>query len=267
MANTAVTEAKTTSLVPDGLMDIFEENAGAGLQNIGADQMQIPFIRILQALSPQLNKDKPEYIKGASQGDIFNTVTGEIYPEDTGITVIPVAFEMKYLEFVPRSQGGGLVGEIPASSPDLDNTQRDGPSEVLPSGNELVRCHQNLVMVYNPETEGCSPAVLDMKKTQIKVSKKWNAQRTNIEVMGKNGSFTLPIYGTAWNITTVSESNDQGTWYNFRIARETEVSNSLAACMMKAKEMADSFQKGEIKTAAGTSDEMQQAKKTDDIPF
>ena len=76
MANTAVTEAKTTSLVPDGLMDIFEENAGAGLQNIGADQMQIPFIRILQALSPQLNKDKPEYIKGASQGDIFNTVTG-----------------------------------------------------------------------------------------------------------------------------------------------------------------------------------------------
>jgi hypothetical protein len=64
MANTAVTEAKSTNLVPDGLMDIFEENAGAGLQNIGAEQMQIPFVRILQALSPQLNKEKPDYIKG-----------------------------------------------------------------------------------------------------------------------------------------------------------------------------------------------------------
>ena len=267
MANTAVTEAKSTNLVPDGLMDIFEENAGAGLQNIGAEQMQIPFVRILQALSPQLNKEKPDYIKGASQGDIFNTVTGEIYPEETGVTVIPVAFEMKYLEFVPRSQGGGLVAEIPASSPDLNNTYREGPAEILPSGNELVRCHQHLVMVYDPETGECTPAVLDMKKTQLKVSKKWNAQRTNITAMGKKGPFTLPIYGTAWKITTVSESNDQGTWYNFRIVRETNVTEELSAGMLRAKEMADSFQKGEIKTAAGTSDEMQQATKTDDVPF
>jgi hypothetical protein len=85
--------------------------------------------------------------------------------------------------------------------------------------------------------------------------------------MGKKGPFTLPIYGTAWKITTVSESNDQGTWYNFRIVRETEVSKELSAGMLRAKEMADSFQKGEIKTAAGTSDEMQQATKTDDVPF
>ena len=32
-------------------MDMFEENAGAGLEKIGSDEMQIPFLRILQALS------------------------------------------------------------------------------------------------------------------------------------------------------------------------------------------------------------------------
>ena len=30
MANTAVAEKMNTSLAPEGLMDIFEENAGAG---------------------------------------------------------------------------------------------------------------------------------------------------------------------------------------------------------------------------------------------
>jgi len=266
MATTAVAEKANTSLAPEGLMDIFEENAGAGFEKIGQEQMQIPFVRILQALSPQLNKEKPEYIKGASQGDIFNTVTGEIYSEDTGVVVIPVAFEMKYLEFTPRSAGGGLVRELEHNDPDLSNTTREGAAEILPSGNELVRCHQHLVMVYNEETGDYDPAVLDMKKTQLKVSKKWNSQRTACRAVGKNGPFILPIYGTAWRITTVSESNDQGTWYNFKVARETDVSK-MGQAMLAAKEMAESFKKGEIKTAAGTSDEMAQATKAADVPF
>ena len=51
--------------------------------------MQIPFIRILQALSPQLNKQDSLYIKGAEQGDIFNTVNQEIYKADEGVIVVP----------------------------------------------------------------------------------------------------------------------------------------------------------------------------------
>lgn len=267
MANTAVAEAKNTSLAPAGLMDLLEQNAGAGFENIGQDQMQTPFIRIIQALSPQLNKEKPDFIKGASQGDIFNTVTGQVYPEDKGIVVIPIGFEMKYLEFTPRSAGGGLVGELKESDPDLRRTTREGAAEILPSGNELVRCHQHLVMVFDEESETYEPAILDMKKTQLKVSKRWNSQRTACRMMGKNGPFVLPIFGTAWRITTVSESNDQGTWYNFRISREEDVSK-MGAAMFEAKEMFERFQKGEIKTAAGTSDEMAQADvQKEDIPF
>ena len=73
--------------------------------------MQIPFIRVIQALSPQIKKSDLSFIEGASQGDLFNTVTGEVWDGEKGINVIPCYQETKHLEFVPRDQGGGFVGE------------------------------------------------------------------------------------------------------------------------------------------------------------
>ena len=71
----AVAKAKSAELSTDVLDDIFE-TAGDGA-HFSADEMQVPFIRILQALSPQLNKKKPEFIEGASSSDMYNTVTGQ----------------------------------------------------------------------------------------------------------------------------------------------------------------------------------------------
>lgn len=267
MSKTAVAEATTTSVAPADLMDMFEENAGAGLEKIGSDEMQIPFLRILQALSPQLNKQDSLYIKGAEQGDLFNTVSNRIYKADEGMVVIPVAFETKYLEFQLRSAGGGFVGEKNPNDPDLTRTTREGPAEILPSGNELVRTHQHLVLVYDEATGEYEPAVMDMKKTQLKVSRKWNSQRKSVRAMGKNGMFLLPIYGTAWRVTTIAESNDQGSWYNFRIDRVEDVAE-MGHAMLEAKAMAESFQKGEIKTAAASNEEMKQADSfRDEVPF
>ena len=48
------------------------------METIGADDMQIPFLRILQPLSPQLLKTDSKFIKGASAGDIFNTVNWSV---------------------------------------------------------------------------------------------------------------------------------------------------------------------------------------------
>ena len=66
MAN-AVAEKQATEVAPSTLSSLLEEEAGAGLENFTTEDMQIPFIRILQALSPQLNKQDSMYIKGAEE--------------------------------------------------------------------------------------------------------------------------------------------------------------------------------------------------------
>ena len=64
--NNQVTEKKEAGL-PANLMSEMVADSGVGLDNVTADDMQIPFLRILQALSPQLIKTNSGYIKGAEQ--------------------------------------------------------------------------------------------------------------------------------------------------------------------------------------------------------
>ena len=258
--DTQVAQKKTTEVVVSELDKLLEEDSGAGLENFTTEDMQIPFIRILQALSPQLNKQDPLYIKGAEQGDIFNTVSGEIYKADTGVTVVPAYFEKKFLEFALRSTGGGFIKELSPDDKDINLTNREGTIEMLPSGNELVRTHQHLVIAKG-ENE-MAPAVLDMKKTQLKVSRRWNTLKNGIRLpSGK----PMPLYGTAWKITTVSESNDQGTWYNYKLDRITEITKDIESMMLEARNMYQSVRKGEVKMAAASADEM--ADKGDEAPF
>ena len=151
--DTAIAQKKTTEVVVSELDKLLEEDSGAGLENFTTEDMQIPFIRILQALSPQLNKQDPLYIKGAEQGDIFNTVNQEIYKADEGVIVVPAYFEKKFLEFALRSTGGGFIRELSPTDGDINLTTREGTIETLPSGNELVRTHQHLVIAKGANGE------------------------------------------------------------------------------------------------------------------
>jgi|TARA_R100001460_G_scaffold33250_3_gene65118 hypothetical protein len=266
MADTAVVEKKEN--LPSTIMADMAQFAGEGMDSITADDMQIPFLRVLQALSPEIQKNDPKFIKGASAGDLVNTVTGETWDGDEGVVVIPCGYTLKYLEFGLRDSGGGFQGEIPANHPDLANTTREGNAEMLPSGNELVRSAQHLVMIVDTKTGATQQAICDMKKTQLKVSRRWNTQMRMVQYDGPNGLFNPPMWGTAWRLTVVSESNDRGTWYNYAIAR-VEPSEVPDAAFMAARSFFQSFKSGEVQTSAGTSDEMtkKQDNDGDDIPF
>ena len=255
-----VAQRKTTKVVASELDKMLEADAGVGLENITTDDMQIPFIRIIQALSPQLQKDDPLYIKGAEQGDIFNTVSQEIYKQDEGVIVVPAFFEKKFLEFQLRSSGGGFVRELAADDKDITMTSREGTIELLPNGNELVRTHQHLVIAQSADGT-IAPSVLDMKKTQLKVSRRWNTLKNSARL--PSGAL-MPIYGTAWQLTTVLEANDQGKWFNYKLDRINEITPAIEKMMLEARNMYQGVSKGEVKMAAASADEIA---KEEDVPF
>lgn len=258
--STAVAKKQNTELSTEVLDDIFD-HAGEGAA-FDSSEMQIPFVRVLQALSPQLNKKKPEYIDGASQGDLFNTVTNQYWGGEDGIIVIPCFQTTKYLEFVPRDLGGGFKGEIPSTSPSLQQTTRQGSKEILPNGNELVKSDQHFCLVVEPDGT-FQPAVVDMKSTQLKVSRRWKTQIAMQKIKNpKSGAMiTPPVFATMWKLTTTEESNDQGSWNNYLVERVGLVENR--DLLLEAKAFRDSIMAGQVKAAP----EEHAPARDEDIPF
>ena len=263
MAN-AVAKAKGVEVSTD-LMDDILEFAGEGAA-FDSSEMQIPFLRVLQALSPQLNKKKPEHIDGAASGDMFNTVTNEYWDGEEGVTIVPCYQTTKYLEFTPREQGGGFRGEIPANDPVLTRTERQGAKEILPTGNELVKSDQHYCLLLGADGS-FQPVVVDMKSTQLKVSRRWKTQIAMQKIPHpKTGQLiTPPVFATAWKLTTTEESNDQGSWANYQIEKVGLVDNR--DILLEAKSFRDSVAAGEVKAAPEEASTQSSSSSTDDIPF
>ena len=57
------------------------------------------------------------------------------------------------MEFALRSTGGGFIRELSPTDGDINLTTREGTIETLPSGNELVRTHQHLVIAKGANGE------------------------------------------------------------------------------------------------------------------
>jgi len=56
----------------------FSGFAGEGFQGLGKDDLAIPFLVILQSGSPQLKRSEGEYIPGAAEGMLYNSVTRQL---------------------------------------------------------------------------------------------------------------------------------------------------------------------------------------------
>lgn len=225
MTTTDIAKAANT-LPSEDMLDTMLEDAGEGT-SFSPDEMLIPYVRLAQSLSPQLNKKKPEYIEGLSNGDAYNNVTGEFWPGEEGLKVIPCYQVTKWFEFIPRASGGGLVGEIHPNDPVLQQTQRDGGAEVLPNGNELVKSDQHYCLIIGDDGM-YQPVVVDMKSTQLKVSRRWKTQISmrKIKHPSTGRLLTPPLYASIWHLRSVEESNDKGDFFNWSVTYDSMVSDA-----------------------------------------
>jgi hypothetical protein len=221
-------------------------------------ELQIPFVRVIQALSPQIKKNDSAFIKGASQGDAFNTVTGDYWSGEEGFEVVPCLQQTKYLEFIPRDQGGGgFVGELSADDPNIARATRTGGKEILPNGNELVKSDQHYCMLIG--SDGLyQPVIVDMKSTQLSVSRRWKTQIAMLKVKDAQGVLKTPaLFGTVWRLTTVEQSNDMGTWYNWSVEKVKMIDDE--ALLQEAINFRKSIQKGEAKAVVEDHDDKEEA--------
>lgn len=201
----------------------FEEDAGAGAEDITMRDQIIPFYRIIQGLSPQKKRSDPaNFIPEAKEGMLFNTATKQLMDGDEGIYVIMVDFARRYTEWKPRAKGGGMVQDFGADETCFEK-RKAKPNEkgrmVTPEGNEIVLSGNHFCLRVDPKTgEILDRGVFSMSSTYYKKSKEWSTLVKNIQLKNSKGKMFNPAaFYMVYKITTVLQSNDQGEWFNYNI--------------------------------------------------
>ena len=223
----------------------YEEEAGAGFENADANAYAIPFISILQAMSPQCKKSDGAYIKGAEEGMFFNSVTQEIFPGDTGIIALPCYYKRVFLEWAPRETGGGFKGEHLPSDPIVSTTVRGDKGDILPNGNLLADTRVHYVLIVKDDGT-YSPAVISLSSTQMKKSRQWMSKMEGIKFKRADGTlYTPPMFSHTYHLTTVPEQNDKGSWYGLKVATGGPLQDP--GLFAAAKEFKRQISAGEVK--------------------
>ena len=239
-----VTEKKNNALATFDM----EADAAQGAQNISQEDLALPFLKILGQLSPEVNKRDGKYVEGAEPGKIINTVTNELY--DT-IQVVPAHYKRQYIEWQDRGTSTGAPVAIHDADSDIvsQTTRGKDYKDRLPNGNYLDNTASHFVLTLgdNPQT-----ALISMKSTQLKVSRKWNSMMMGIKMQGKNGLFTPPTYSHIYKLSTVQMSNDKGTWFGWDVSKVSPVEDKAIYDM--AKSFAESVGKGEVQAKHGSEE-------------
>jgi hypothetical protein len=221
--------ATSEPMLPAPVID-YGADAGSGVSDIGRDEAGIPFLKILQAQSPEVIGPNGK-IEGASAGNLLNTGT-EILSDE--ITIVPACRQHVFVEWRPRKQGGGIVAihqknsEIVAAS---IAASEDFGKYKTEEGNDLVETFY----VYSVVLEDDSPTgfiVVPFSSTGIKKYKKSFINRVRYCVVdnGQGGKVTPPMFAHRVTVGTVQESNDDGTWSNYDI--KWAVDNNVVQSLM-----------------------------------
>jgi len=201
----ATTEHSTLLVVQDSMPDFLRDKQGSarGQENVGAEDLVIPRLEVIQDLSPCRKRNDPNYIEGAEEGMLYNNVTRELYGKE--VLVVPVGFVKEWLIWKDREKGGGFRGAFPSKA------EAERALSALEDGDdcEIVDTNQQFCLLLKADGT-VEEIVVSMAKSKAKVSRKWNSL-----IRLANGDSFSRVY----RLSAVEDKNNKNqSFYNFAVA-------------------------------------------------
>ncbi len=203
------------------LRDLMTADAGQGTE-YKASELAIPFLSVLQGLSPEVNEANPKYIEGAKPGMLFNTVTREVFdirclpgkPDPAGLPVVyGTKCTKRFVEWIPRDNGGGFVAQH-AENSEVHQSARPDPVKAtklkLANGNDLVETDYHYPIVCS-DPQFPSWAVIGQTSTQLKSSRITNSFIQSY--VHKERNFKPAIFAMVFRLFTVLKTKAENSWW------------------------------------------------------
>jgi hypothetical protein len=246
--NEVATQAAGMPAVSDEDLALMQGQSHAS--DFTKDDMATPYLTIVQGTSPYVKRNEPEFIPDAREGDILDTLTLRLR---TIAAFIPAKYEVHYTEWKPNR--GAMVKQWGTDSSGYDAAEGDFGTRKTAGGNDITPSYVYFGLLIDDQTGGGLPVILSLTGTQAKKARRLNALINALELPAPGGGvFEPPIYARIYQLTTVPESNDLGSWSGWKIepgplTLTTPTGRSLFA---KAKALRDQVDSGTVRAAAPT---------------
>lgn len=264
--NTELTKASGTEVMDADMLAEIQENAGLGTSQ-NADDNIIPFIVLLQDMSPQVKKRDPDYVEGAEVGMLLNKATRQLYAADaaqaeaTGLPLLtfqPAAFDRCIVEWVPRVDGGGFVarhdlkGTVEETMTAIGGKQVVDPQDdkkkiwkTADGKHDLIdtRYHYGNIL----SKDSISPAVISFSSTGHTASREWMTLMNNFKVNVGGNLVTAPSWFRAYTVKTKPKNNAKGDFFVITVDDAGVITD--AAVRAVGKELHKAFSTGAVKAA------------------
>lgn len=205
---TAVTKKEQAGLPAEyaGL----EEFAGQGLDDLDSSDRSIPFIKVLEKGSPEI-----ETVDGAKPGMFINTATSQLYDS---IRFVPACRDHMFVEWKPIDDGGGLIASHDLMTPIAQWAKSQRGKITLKNGNDLIETFYLFGFVLPEEGDDYAdpyPAVISFTSTRIKAYKSIVNRSDSIMLPRANGAgkFKAPWFCHVWRITSEKKVDGNQSWY------------------------------------------------------
>jgi hypothetical protein len=176
-------------------------------ENIGREDVRLARIGLAQPLSPELDSSSEKYITGLKSGDLFNSVTGEVFEQPVRVVIARVE-KLRHVEFNPIEEGGGIKDRnVPAGDP---RTQwgPDGEKPVATAFREYAAFLADRLEPIGLSFKGASLRTAVDLNTIIDM--RWKAQKA-------------PVYATIFALTSAKGPK---SGFNYQVLKATPVGNT-----------------------------------------
>lgn len=178
------------------------EGQVSGFEKTDSSTFKTPFLKVLQALSPELDSNDSKFIEGARQGHLCNSATQEVYDS---IKVVVLKVESSLITW--RPDRGGFVSRHNKSEEDKIVARREGMEKWDSEGNEIM----DTVEFFCMNAESPSDIfIFPLSGASIKHARSF---ATRLRMLKYDGKLVNASWAGVWTIKTIKESNDKGSWY------------------------------------------------------
>jgi hypothetical protein len=193
----------------------YGDDAGRGYENQSKADTSIPFIALLQGLSPLVKDGK------GRPGDFYNTVTQQVWKRETGLLFVPGTTKQMFGRWVPRTQGGGFRGHAQVDDKDVQDaiknstkfgkyrvSEKDDDGKVVDI--DLVETFYVYGAVCDEDGHAESMAIIPFWSTKIRPYRGW---MTRLRTFNQQHGGRIPLYANLTRLTSYEDKKPKGEFY------------------------------------------------------